>query len=72
MTDDANAADLVPVHGGLEAPVNRVVPLSRRKRFLAEAESLPSIRVSRADRSTVHRLADGTLSPLEGPMREEL
>lgn len=60
--------DLVPVHGGLEEPVDRVLPLSERKRFLAEAESLPSIRVNRADRSTVHRLADGALSPLEGPM----
>ena len=29
--------DLVPVHGGLEAPVNRTVPLSRRKQFLDEA-----------------------------------
>ena len=65
------AADLVPVHGGLAEPVDRVVPLAERARFLAEAERLPSIRVSRADLSTVHRIADGTLSPLEGPMGRE-
>jgi sulfate adenylyltransferase len=61
-------ADLVPVHGGLDAPVDRVVPLSQRSALRREASSLPSIRVTRADLSTVHRIADGTLSPLEGPM----
>lgn len=60
--------DLVPVHGGLAAPVDRVVPLSERAKLLAEAAKLPSIALSKADLSTVHRLADGTLSPLEGPM----
>ncbi len=72
MTTDRSAgADLVPVHGGLDEPVNQVVPLGQRKRFLAEAEGLPSIRVSLADVSTVYRLGDGTLSPLTGPMRED-
>jgi sulfate adenylyltransferase len=63
--------DLVPVHGGLEAPISRTVPLSRRKQFLAEAATLPRIELSRADLSTVYRIADGTLSPLTGPMDEE-
>jgi sulfate adenylyltransferase len=63
--------DLVPVHGGLDAPVSRIVPLSRRKQFLAEAKNLPSIELSRADLSTVYRIADGTLSPITGPMDEE-
>jgi sulfate adenylyltransferase len=63
--------DLVPVHGGLDAPVNRIVPLSRRKRFLAEAAALPQIEVSKADLATVYRIADGTLSPLSGFMDEE-
>ena len=62
--------DLVPVHGGLAAPVDRVVPLKERARFLVEAERLPSIHVLKADVSTVHRIADGTLSPLEGFQRE--
>jgi sulfate adenylyltransferase len=62
--------DLVPVHGGLEAPISRTVPLSRRRQFLAEAASLPRIEMSRADLATVYRIADGTLSPLSGPMDE--
>jgi len=63
--------DLVPVHGGLEVPVSRTVPLSRRKQFLADAAELPKVEVNRADLSTVYRIADGTLSPLSGPMDEE-
>src|SRR5437867_1963866 len=63
--------DLVPVHGGLEAPVSRTVPLSRRKQFLVEAAELPRVELNRADLSTVYRIADGTLSPLTGPMDEE-
>lgn len=64
-------ADLVPVHGGLDVPVNRVVPLGRRKQFLEEARELPRVEVTRADLSTVYRIADGTLSPLSGPMDED-
>jgi sulfate adenylyltransferase len=63
--------DLVPVHGGLDAPVSRTVPLSRRKQFLVEAGGLPRIELTRADLSTVYRIADGTLSPLTGAMDEE-
>jgi sulfate adenylyltransferase len=63
--------DLVPVHGGLAEPVDRVVPLSERAKLLREAESLPSLRVTRAELSTVHRIADGALSPLTGPMDGE-
>jgi sulfate adenylyltransferase len=63
--------DLVPVHGGLEAPISRTVPLSRRRQFLAEASEFPRIEVNRADLSTVYRIADGTLSPLSGFMDEE-
>jgi sulfate adenylyltransferase len=66
----AGRGDLVPVHGGLTDLVDRVVPLSQRARLLREAERLPSLRVSRADLSTVYRLSDGALSPLEGPMGE--
>ena len=62
------SGDLVPAHGGLSEPVHRVVPLNRRQEFLAKAEKLPSLRVNRADLSTVYRLSDGGLSPLEGPM----
>ena len=72
MTQLTRNDDLVPVHGGLDAPVDRSVPLSRRTAFLREAEGLVPVRVSRADVSTVYRIADGALSPLEGPMRAAL
>jgi sulfate adenylyltransferase len=60
--------DLVPVHGGLDEPVDRIVPLNERSAFLKEVQKLPRIRVSRADLSTVYRIGDGALSPLTGPM----
>lgn len=63
--------DLVPVHGGLEEPVFRTVPISRRNQFLHEAKDLPRIELSSGDLSTVYRIADGTLSPLTGGMDEE-
>ncbi len=66
-----SGGDLVPVHGGLAGPVDRVVPLASRSRLLREAEKLPPLRVNRADLSTLHRIADGALSPLEGPMGGE-
>ena len=34
-------------------------------------QALPRIELTRADLSTVYRIADGTLSPLTGPMDEE-
>lgn len=61
---------LVPVHGGLETPINRHLKLSARKALLAEAATLPKIQVTKADLATVYRIADGTLSPLTGPMTE--
>ncbi len=68
MSNSTERRDLVPVHGGLDEPVDRVVPLSQRSAFLAEAGRMPTVRVSRADLSTVYRFSDGGLSPLEGPM----
>ena len=64
-------SDLVPVHGGLAQPVLRTLPLRDRPALLAEAETLPNLRVERADQATVYRIADGTLSPLQGPMGRE-
>ena len=61
---------LVPVHGGLDAPVERILPLTKRKSLLAEAAAMPKIVVSDADLSAVYRYSDGTLSPLTGPMNE--
>ena len=60
--------DLIAPHGGLERPVNRIVPEERRQEFIAEAADLPAFPVSEADQSSVYRIADGALSPLTGPM----
>ena len=62
-------SDLVPVHGGLAEPIDRIVALKDRAGFLAETEQLKRVKVSNADLSTVYRMADGALSPLDGPMK---
>ena len=61
-------ADLIPPHGGVSEPVNRTVPAAEKDAFLAEASKLTKVPVSAADLSSVYRFADGTLSPLTGPM----
>ncbi len=58
----ANAV-ILPVHGGLNQPVNRIDPNAA-----AAAEGLAVVEVNDVDRTTLYRIADGTLSPLEGPM----
>ncbi|MES2789892.1 MAG: sulfate adenylyltransferase [Planctomycetota bacterium] len=65
-------ADLIAPHGGLSEPVNRTVSADEVASFKAAAESLPKVPVSQADLSTVYRIADGTLSPLTGPMNSEV
>ena len=62
---------LVPPHGGVDQPVDRTIPLKRRKEVLSDAADWPRLRVTDADLSTVYRLGDGTLSPLTGPMAED-
>jgi sulfate adenylyltransferase len=61
-------ADLIVPHGGLTEPVCCTVPEAEYESFLAEAGGLTSVPVSAADLSSVYRFADGTLSPLTGPM----
>ena len=56
---------LLPPHGGLTEPVCRTVPADAIDDFLAHAKTLPQVPVSDADLSTVYRLGDGGLSPLE-------
>ncbi len=60
------ASSLIPPHGG--TLVNRTTsdPQALRDR----AAKLPQVALSAADLSTVYRIADGTLSPLTGPMTE--
>jgi sulfate adenylyltransferase len=64
-------ADLIAPHGGLKEPVCLTVGDSEIAAFKAEAEKLPKVPVSAADLSSVYRFADGTLSPLTGPMDRE-
>ncbi len=61
-------AHLIAPHGGLTEPVCCTVPEDEHDDFLAEAADLTAVPVSAADLSTVYRFADGTLSPLHGPM----
>lgn len=62
MTTTSN---LSPVHGGLAAPVNRHVDASKAAEFAGLSVKLA---VDDNDRTSLYRIADGTLSPLEGPM----
>lgn len=60
-------ASISPVHGGLTAPVNRATATE------ADASGwtgLTPVAVNEVDRTTLYRIADGTLSPLVGPMNE--
>ncbi|MDP2304885.1 MAG: sulfate adenylyltransferase [Pseudomonadota bacterium] len=59
---------LVPVHGGLAAPVDRILTWRKKSALAAEAVAMPRIVVTDADLSVVYRIADGTLSPLTGFM----
>ena len=56
------SANLTPVHGGLDQPVNR------HAATLELASDAPRIAVNDTDRTSLYRVADGTLSPLVGPM----
>ena len=61
-------AELVAPHGGLSEPVCCTVGAGDVAAFNAEAAGLVKVPVSQADLSSVYRFADGTLSPLKGPM----
>jgi sulfate adenylyltransferase len=55
-----------PVHGGLDQPVSRLAV----KPDLAAWSKLFALDVNDNDRTSLYRIADGTLSPLAGPMGE--
>ena len=61
-------ADLIPPHGGVREPVDRMVPAGKVASVQSEAAGLLKVPVSDADLSTVYRFGDGVLSPLTGPM----
>ncbi len=59
----------LPPHGG-KGLVNRIVPEMERDRILADCGD-GVYRISDPDLSVFYRIADGALSPLEGPMDSE-
>ncbi len=61
-------SDLIPPHGGLSEPVCCTVPADEVEQFQKDASSLTQVPMSAADISSLFRIADGTLSPLTGPM----
>jgi len=61
-------SSLISVHGGLNEPVNGMVPQNEIADLKAKAAGLKKVPVSDADLSTVCRFGDGGLSPLTGPM----
>ncbi|MFT5687822.1 MAG: sulfate adenylyltransferase, partial [Planctomycetota bacterium] len=60
-----STAVISPVHGGLSEPVNRMVDAAD-----AAWANLTAIDVNDNDRTSLYRIADGTLSPLTGPMTQ--
>ncbi len=62
----STAATVSPIHGGLLRLVDRHADARSAKAW----EKLAAIEVNETDRTTLQRIADGTLSPLEGPMSE--
>lgn len=56
--------DLIAPHGGVAEPITRTVPE-------LTAPNTSPLPISDADLSTLYRIADGGLSPLNGPMTRE-
>lgn len=63
---------LIAPHGGLSETVCCMVPPEEVDDFRDAAAGLFKLPVSAADVSTVNRIGDGTLSPLQGPMNEDV
>jgi sulfate adenylyltransferase len=57
---------MIEAHGG--RIINRIVPQEDREAFSADLRNKKKYYLSEGNLSVFHRLADGTLSPLEGPM----
>jgi sulfate adenylyltransferase len=57
-------------HGG-NGLINRIVPEIERESFVEKAIKYKTYTISDADLSMFYRMADGALSPLEGPMNKE-
>jgi sulfate adenylyltransferase len=60
---------MIEAHGG--RMINKIVPQEDREVFSAALQDRKKYYLSEGDLSVFHRIADGTLSPLEGPMTGE-
>lgn len=61
--------DLIPPHGGLTEPVDRMIPADEFQSLVRRLETnAPRLIVTSSDLSSLHRFGDGGLSPLIGPM----
>ena len=62
------AKDVVmPPHGNCGL-INRIIPQSERESFIKKALKYKAYTISAGDLSMFYRIADGALSPLDGPM----
>jgi len=62
---------IIPFPHGACGLVNRILPGIERDLILTKQNSVKSYRINDADLSIFYRIADGALSPLEGPMEAE-
>jgi sulfate adenylyltransferase len=60
--------DLIPPHGGLSEPIDRIVAADAAGDFVKRASGFKHVPLSDADLSSLNRMGDGGLSPLTGPM----
>lgn len=72
MSGDEKTTGSFKYHGGLDAPVNRILGAEEAKDIRGRAKELETITVSVADLPTIRRIGDGALSPLTGPMNSEV
>jgi sulfate adenylyltransferase len=69
MSPESTTINLpLPPHGGVAELTKCLVSEEKAAELKAAAADYPTITVSSADVSTVHRFGDGALTPLEGPM----
>jgi sulfate adenylyltransferase len=65
-------ADLIAPHGGVAELVERMIPAAEVAEVQARLAGRPQIPLSDADLSTLYRIGDGGLSPLTGPMTQDV
>lgn len=58
----------IPPPQGGRGLVNRIIPETEKESFLQSTSPGKAYAINDADLATFYRIADGTLSPLEGPM----